>query len=242
MGREAACQCNWAGKSAKVKVLLESSELVFRGEIRRHVPFSDVKDVKAQSGRLSFTVAGETVELFLGTDQAAVAIPELPCPEATALKSTRSSGSGDLGQNQKGHTNSGIAEKWAKALTAGPPSLARKPGITSESVVWTLGSVSDESLQSALAEAAHISDKKPALVVACVNTPKDLESALAKAHSHLADGIPIWLVFPKGQGHPLNESIIRSALLPRGLVDTKVASVSAALTAIRFNRRRVESS
>ena len=199
MGREAACQCNWAGKSAKVKVLLETGELVFRGEIRRRVRFSDVKDVKAQSGRLCFTAGGEHVELFPGADQAA---------------------------------------KWAKTLTAGPPSLARKLGITRESVVWVLGSVNDDSLRSALAEAASISDKDPDLILACVKTPKDPESALAKAHSRLAGGVPLWLVYPKGPGHPLNEAMIRSTLLAKGLVDTKVASVSSALTAIRFNRRR----
>ncbi len=200
MGREATCQCNWAGKSAKVKVLLETSELIFRDEIRRRVPFSDVKNVKVQSGRLCFTVAEEAVELFLGKDQAA---------------------------------------KWAKALAAGPPSLARKLGVTNESVVWVLGDAADESLHSALAEAARISDKSPDLILACVKTPGDLNKVLTKAHSRLAEGVPLWLVYLKGPGHPLNESMIRSALLPRGLVDTKVASVSATLTAIRFNRRRI---
>jgi len=198
MGREATCQCHWAGKSAEVKVLLEASELIFRGEIRRHVAFSELKDVKAQSGRLSFTVGGDAVELFLGADQ---------------------------------------ADKWAKKLISPPPSLARKLGITNESAVWVLGDAADESLRAALAEAARISDKSPDLILACVKTSKDLESALIKTHSRLAEGVPIWLVYLKGPGHPLNESLIRSALLPRGLVDTKVAAVSATLTAIRFNLR-----
>jgi hypothetical protein len=39
----------------------------------------------------------------------AIAIPESPCPEAAAVQSTRPSGSGDLEQNSKGNTNSGIA-------------------------------------------------------------------------------------------------------------------------------------
>jgi hypothetical protein len=33
--------------------------------------------------------------------------------------------------------------------------------------------------------------------------------------------------------------MLRAELLPRGMVDTKVAAVSATLTAIRFNLRRV---
>jgi hypothetical protein len=39
----------------------------------------------------------------------AIAIPESLRPEAVTVKSTRPSGSGDLAQNPKGRTNSGIA-------------------------------------------------------------------------------------------------------------------------------------
>jgi len=183
----------------EVKVLLETTELILRGEIRRRIPFCELKGVKALSGRLSFTVAGEAVELFLGAEQAA---------------------------------------KWARKLISPPPSLARKLGITGDSVVCVVGDAGDPSIRSAVAEAAHISDKSPNLILACVKTPKDLEFALTMTHASLSDGIPLWLVYPKGPGHPLSESSIRSTLLPRGLVDTKIASVSAALTAIRFNRRK----
>ena len=43
----------------------------------------------------------------------AIAIPESLCPKAATLKSTRlaAARSGDLAQNSKGHTNSGIAVK-----------------------------------------------------------------------------------------------------------------------------------
>jgi hypothetical protein len=199
MGREATCQCNWAGATGNVKALLETSDLILRGEIRKRIPFSELRDVKARSGRLCFTVAGDAVELFLGADQ---------------------------------------AEKWSKKITSPPPSLARKLGITGESVVRILGDAADESLHLALAEAARITDRNPDLILACVKTPKDLQSALTKAHSQVSEGVPLWLIYPKGPGHPLSESMIRSALVPRGLVDTKVAAVSAALAAIRFNARK----
>jgi hypothetical protein len=201
MGREAICKCDWAGVTANVKALLETSELILRGEMRKRVSFAELKDVKAQSDRLRFEVSGETVQLFLGADQ---------------------------------------ASKWAKAIQAGPVPLARKLGIKRETVVRTIGAIEDEALKSALDEAARISPKDPDLIVAVVETPGDLLNALKSADAQIAKGLPIWVVYPKGPGHELNESVVRAALLVRGLVDTKVASVSAKLTAIRFNPRRAE--
>jgi hypothetical protein len=201
MGREAVCQCTWAGASAGVKALLETSELVLRGEIRRKIPLADLKQVAVRSGRLRFTVGGEPVELHLGPAQ---------------------------------------AEKWAAALKAGPVPLARKLGVTGETVVRTLGRVTDPALASALQSAARISARNPQLIVACVATPKELAAALAKSEAQAAKGAPVWLIYPKGPGHALNESMVRAAGLAAGLVDTKVASISAALTALRFNRRRAE--
>lgn len=201
MGREATCKCDWAGARANVKALLETSELILRGEMRRRIPFGELKEVEALTDRLCFKVAGEPVQLLLGKDQAL---------------------------------------KWATAIKAGPPSLARKLGITGDTTVWMLGSTSDRALNSALAEAARVSAKNPDLIVVHVETPKELEAALKKSATLIAAGTPIWLVYPKGPGRPLNESMIRAAVLPRGLVDTKVASVSPTLTAIRFNLRRAK--
>jgi hypothetical protein len=199
MGREAICKCDWAGTIANVKVLLESTEIIVRGEIRKRVRLTELEEVEAQAGRLSFNAGGERVQLLLGADQ---------------------------------------ASKWAKALTAPPPTLARKLGITDKTTVRSIGSLGDEALTAALAEGAQIPAKSPDLIVASVETPKDLDAALKKAESLLAKRVPIWLVYPKGAGHVLNESLVRSALLAKGLVDTKVASVSERLTAIRFNPRR----
>jgi hypothetical protein len=46
------------------------------------------------------------------------------------------------------------------------------------------------------------------------------------------------MVYAKGPGHPLNESAIRSFLRGNGMMDTKVASVSSELTALRFSVRK----
>jgi hypothetical protein len=198
MGREAICECNWAGTTAKVKVLLESTDLILRGDIRKRVPIRELRNVEAHSGWLRFNAGRDNVQILLGTP---------------------------------------AAEKWADAIRKPPPTLARKLGITNKSIVRTIGDITDEALKEALAEAAQISSKNPDLIVACVDTPESLAATYRAAKPQLLKSIPIWLVYPKGPGHSLNESAIRSLLRNSGMMDTKVASVSSRLTALRFNLR-----
>jgi hypothetical protein len=200
MGREATCTCDWAGRIAEVKALLETGEIVLRGALRKRIPFSEIKNVKAEDDRLCFTVAGERVELHLGPS----------------------------------------AAKWAAAITGPPPTLARKLGITKETVVRTIGEVCDEALNEALAEAARISAKDASLIVACVDSPATLNAALGTAKPQLLKRVPIWMVYAKGPGHDLSERAVRSLLRDNGMIDTKVASVSAKFTALRFIYRAAE--
>jgi hypothetical protein len=130
-----------------------------------------------------------------------------------------------------------LAQKWAAAIR-NPPSLARKLGINGGTVVRLIGATEDDALEAALAEAGAIAAKDAVLVVACVDTPESLRQALRATRLERLRGVPIWFVYRKGPGHPLNESQVRAAGLAAGLVDTKIASVSATLTAMRFNRRK----
>ena len=199
MGRETNCKCDWAGTTGKVKVLLESGELILRGDIRQRVPIRSLQNVEAKSGRLIFNSGGNRVQLFLG-----------------AL----------------------MADKWAEAIKKPPPTLARKLGINDKTVVRVIGSVTDEALNEALRESSQISEKNPDLIVACVDTSESLAAALRAAKSQLLKSTPIWMIYPKGPGHPLNEAAIRALLRSSGMIDTKVASVSNWLTALRFNLQR----
>lgn len=199
MGRETNCKCDWAGTIGNVKVLLESTELIVRGDIRRRVPIHSLRSVEAKSGRLIFNSDGDKVQLFLGAP---------------------------------------IAEKWVEAIKKPPPSLARKLGITDKIVVRVIGNFADEALNEALRESSQISEKNPDLIVACVETPESLAAALRAAKPQLLKFTPIWMIYPKGPGHALNESVIRSLLRSSGMMDTKVASVSNPLTALRFNLQR----
>ena len=132
------------------------------------------------------------------------------------------------------------AAKWAAAITGPPPTLARKLGITDKTVVRTIGEVRDEALGEALAEAARISDKDADLIVACVDSCSSLQIALREAKAQLMQGIPIWMVYAKGPKHLINETAVRSLLRENGMIDTKVASVSAEYTALRFIYRKTD--
>jgi hypothetical protein len=134
----------------------------------------------------------------------------------------------------------GTAEKWAAAITTPPPTLAKKLGISRETVVRAIGEINDDRLESAIAEAARGSAKDVDLIVAYVDTPESLAAALREARLQLLQGVPIWIVYAKGAGHPIGESVIRSTMRGMGMMDTKVASVSALLTALRFNLQRPE--
>jgi hypothetical protein len=65
MGREATCMCEWNGEMARVKALIEPPELILRGEIRRILPFSELRQLRAEGGALRFKYGREAVTLKL---------------------------------------------------------------------------------------------------------------------------------------------------------------------------------
>jgi hypothetical protein len=133
---------------------------------------------------------------------------------------------------------SDVAAKWAKALLTPPPSLAKKLGITAESVVRMIGEVDDAVLEKAISEAKEGTTRNGDVILARADTPGELTAALRKSADDLGRGVPIWFIYPKGPGHALNEHIVRSTALATGIVDTKVAAVSSVLTALRFVKRK----
>ena len=134
------------------------------------------------------------------------------------------------------HLGAKQAQSWAKKLAAPPVTLAGKLGIVTTSKVLLIGHADSEALEAALAEAATTSSRMPEQVVACVHTPAELGDTLARATSFAANP-PIWIVYRKGARSDLPESIIRTVLRGQGFIDTKVAGVDAAYTALRFTRR-----
>src|SRR5215469_12267367 len=52
MGKEADCTVRFGGKKSVGKALLETNELIFRGEFRLKLTFASMKSVKAANGEL----------------------------------------------------------------------------------------------------------------------------------------------------------------------------------------------
>jgi hypothetical protein len=201
MGREASCECKWANETGPCRVLLESTELVVRGAIRRRIPISSLADVSVKGEHLVFRTGQDVVTLRLGQ---------------------------------------GVAGRWARAITASPPSLAKKLGISGASYILLIGRVDDDALVTAMKEAHSVDGKEANLILACVHTQAELDRALTECARFGAVIPPVWIVYPKGANRRPNESVIREAFRSKGFIDTKVASVSAGSTALRFVKRSVK--
>lgn len=70
MGREAMCQARLGALSGKGKALLESDELIFRGDFRAKVPLQDVTAVTVRGSALTLVWPGGKLMLMLGKDEA----------------------------------------------------------------------------------------------------------------------------------------------------------------------------
>lgn len=197
MGREATCQCQWGAESGQCKVVLETSELIVRGQIRRRTPIASLTRVSVKGDSLHFHAGQDAVTLILGSE---------------------------------------LALSWAKKIATPPPTLAAKLGISSQSNLLTVGDCADEDLKAAVETAATTESKNPDLIFACVKTADDLNYAL-DLYAKIASQPPIWIVYPKGPNKPIGETEIRDTLRRENFIDTKVASVSTSLTALRFIKR-----
>src|SRR6266436_1535702 len=52
MGQEKGCRARFGKQASAGKALLETSEILFRGDFRLKIPFSTIKSVKAANGEL----------------------------------------------------------------------------------------------------------------------------------------------------------------------------------------------
>ena len=129
------------------------------------------------------------------------------------------------------------AERWAKAMTTPPPTLAAKLGISSATRLLVLGEIHDAALEEALRQTTTANYEDADLMLSIARSEEDIHNTLAK-HALCKNGPPLWIVYTKGAGQKLPESFIRSLMRAQDFIDTKVASVSATLTALRFLHRK----
>jgi hypothetical protein len=66
LGNEAACKVQFGKEQSKGKALLETSEILFRGDFRLKIPFSTIKSAKAVDGELRLQTAEGLAVFHLG--------------------------------------------------------------------------------------------------------------------------------------------------------------------------------
>ncbi|UVO53249.1 hypothetical protein [Sphingomonas sp. SUN039] len=71
MGREAICTATWQGATSEAKVLLESTEIILRGDLRARIPRTAITGVVVEGGDLVVDVSGAPLTLELGAAEAA---------------------------------------------------------------------------------------------------------------------------------------------------------------------------
>ena len=85
MGRELLCNVRSGGKTASGKALLETSEVIFRGDFRLKIPFAALRSVVARDGELHLTWPDGSAVLELG-EQAEKWAHKILHPKTTAEK------------------------------------------------------------------------------------------------------------------------------------------------------------
>lgn len=129
---------------------------------------------------------------------------------------------------------SDVARRWAKVITSPLPALAHKLGISPATKLSVVGRVESVELRAAISQGINTREEKEAdLILICVNSQLELDQYLA--HKNYSG--PLWVVYPKGAASGVKEAAVRGLLRSQGMIDTKVASVSATLTALRFVTR-----
>jgi len=66
MGQEVVCIARWGGKSVRGKALLETTEIIFRGEPRLKIPFSAIRGMDTKDGELRLKTDEGMVVFELG--------------------------------------------------------------------------------------------------------------------------------------------------------------------------------
>ncbi len=68
MGRELRCLVTYGGQQSEGRALLETDELIFRGDFRLKIPFAQIVSLSVEGGRLRVEWAGGEATFDLGAE------------------------------------------------------------------------------------------------------------------------------------------------------------------------------
>jgi hypothetical protein len=213
VGSELKCTVLFGKETSEGKALLETSELLFRGEFRLKIPFASIKSVKAVDGELRIAFAEE---------KRAQAGAPFEAKGKPVLREARF----ELGAQ---------AEKWAAKILH-PKTRIEKIGVKTGAKVSLIGEFDTEFLDELKPLVGAMTKGKVSAdadtIFFAADSLKDL-SSLAKVAKSLKDAVGLWIVYPKGQ-KTITENDVIAAGRKAGLKDVKVVGFSSTHTALKF--------
>jgi len=210
VGAELKCRARFGKQSSEGRALLETNEVIFRGEFRLKIPFAQMKSVKAVDGELRIAFAER------GKDRRS-APARVPVLVVAVL---------ELGDQ---------AEKWAHKILH-PKTRIEKLGILPGAKVSVIGEF-EKAFERELAEVTKAvtlgkvtSDAE--WIFLSAESPKQLRQS-AQVAKALKGTTALWIVYPKGQ-KTITENDVIGMGRKNGLKDVKVVGFSATHTALKF--------
>lgn len=86
MGREASCSITFGGQCGTAKLLLESSEIILRGDLRAKIARADIQGFAAAGDDLVIQTASGPLRATLGATEAALWVKALAKPVPTLVQ------------------------------------------------------------------------------------------------------------------------------------------------------------
>lgn len=86
MGNEAICKVRFGKQKSEGKALLETSEVLFRGDFRLKIPFSSIKSAKTVDGELRLQTAEGLACFHLGADRSGKWLEKILHPKSRIEK------------------------------------------------------------------------------------------------------------------------------------------------------------
>jgi hypothetical protein len=204
VGNEVKCTA-WSGKQeSEGKALLETSEILFRGDFRLKIPFSTIKSAKAVDGELRLQTAEGLAVFHLGASaekwcdkilHPKSRIERLGVKPGTKVSMLGKFG-GDFLREVRGRTNSVVRGETA-------------------------------------ADSKFISFAADSECIFLAADSKEDFAALPRIAKSMQGAAALWIVYPKGQKH-ITENDVLAAGRKTGLKDVKVVGFSATHTALKF--------
>jgi len=204
-----------------VHVLLESTELILRGPLRRRYALGELQEVSATADLLRVRAADEWIEIELPPAVARRWAEKILTPPPTLAEKL------GLSAHNPPHLIGHVTDpELHLAITDVAATPTRPTSASPHSDPGTRGG-------DAVGRGPDVSSL---IAIAEVDDERDLDSALEE----LPPGASLWLVHRKGRGAWIGDGAIRQIMRSRGFVDTKVAAVSSARTATRYVERRAQ--